>query len=324
MNSFVRKFALVKQKISDHQQKLEQELRRVNGSNRPAKEKEEERKKVAKQLEQEAVKALEQECHVVDGDKTLAMKQMIVEHEVKSLKDILQVPPKKWKVLANIIMRIHDENGKEKENDGRRLMKCQRCLREFSDLYTHFQHIAKKRREGNVEEEDDCVKHYINSETPRIDGTVERREDSTWRTQPELYRCPFSGTCKCNFPNPKLRWCIICREREGHEPNANKSEKKKNETRNRIERGIKKATGNAVVPHSGKLCDECPKKRTTCKYPDKNGWWCKECCDRAQFKPEANKIKEDEARARRAARPQNNAGPAGGGNAENNPRAGAH
>ena len=114
---------------------------------------------------------------------------------------------------------------------------------------------------------------------------------------------------RCDFPNPKAGfWCIICRVRESFTPSSLSTTLETGEKRRKILHDVKKNTGADYVPHSGVLGDKCPRGGVRCKFPDREGWWCKTCCDRTGFKPAANVTSE----AMREARRQQAAAPGGG------------
>ena len=209
-----------------------------------------------------------------------------------------------WKRLTNWVVTTQacdpaDETAQIKHE-------CEGCKREFRCLFTHFQHVAAARRQEGACLENDCVQHYISAKDPKIPlSTAELAEedndvemDVNWRTHPHRFTCPM-GLKSCTYPALRTRWCIICQEREGYVPHANISEKRNKEVRNRKAREVKACTGKALVPHSGKVELECPKKMKTCKYPDLQGWWCKNCVGRSGVKPPANIEREDQARERK-------------------------
>ena len=150
------------------------------------------------------------------------------------------------------------------------------------------------------------IQHYASNKDPKIpiptadiareDQDVEM--DVDWKTHPHRFICPM-GLKSCKFPAPKLRWCIICRERENFVPNANKSEIQNKIIRNAAAKEVKACTGKALVPHSGKIELSCPKKLKTCHYPDCKGWWCKNCVERSGKKPFANLEREKKAQERK-------------------------
>ena len=209
-----------------------------------------------------------------------------------------------WKRLTNWVVSTQAKNPADQTQQIK--YKCEGCKREFRDLFTHFQHVAAARKKEDACIEIDCIQHYTSKKDPKIpiptaDLATEDQDvemDVEWRTHPHRFICPM-GLKSCKFPAPKLRWCIICRERENFVPNANKSEIRNKITRNAKAKEFKACTGKVLVPHSGKIELSCPKKLKTCRYPDVNGWWCKNCVDRSGKKPLANLERERKAQERK-------------------------
>ena len=205
----------------------------------------------------------------------------------------------KWKALTNWMLTTRA--GAAAQESEQKKTNCLCCGEEFIDVAKHLMREAKK-RQASAAPHDDCLQHYCDNLCPLVpqegqDNQAE--EDPNWKDHPGRFRCPMRMK-SCHFPREKLRWCVVCRNRENFIPNANKAEQKCGRKRNRVAREVKKATGKAYVPHNGKVDLSCPKKLKRCCYPDEvAGWWCTSCVGRTGHKPEANKQKEELARARR-------------------------
>ena len=206
----------------------------------------------------------------------------------------------KWKALSNWVLSTRA--GKAAHESIQAKQECLGCRQQFLDVTKHLSRIARK-RQADAAPHTDCLQHYSDNLCPLVpaegdDQDVNMEEQTNWRDHPERFSCPLNLKT-CFFPKEKLRWCVVCRDREEFTPNQNLAQINFGRKRNRMAQEVKKATGKGYIPHSGKVELRCPKSLKTCSYPDISGWWCKACVVRTGYIPKANKEKQELARLRK-------------------------